>query len=82
MASRMPVLGENDVLEPGSNAVDCRYDHITLGNSQLAAGAEVALHVDDEQKIVISHETGGCFKHRYLRIQCMPGLKISPNNLH
>src|ERR1700678_905968 len=58
MAGRVPVLGEDDVFKMAGEAVDLRHDFVTAGNSELAARAEIALHVDDEEQIVVSHEVG------------------------
>jgi len=52
MVEGVPVLGEDDVVEDGSEAVDGGEDGIAIGDGQCAAGAEVALHVDDEEDVV------------------------------
>jgi hypothetical protein len=49
----MPVLGEDDVLEQRRNAMD-RVDYgIAIGNGERTAGAEVVLHVDNDQNVML-----------------------------
>lgn len=48
----MPVLGEDDVLELLRERVDRWDDLIAFGYGEVAAGAKVVLHVDDEQGII------------------------------
>lgn len=47
----MPVLGENDMVEAGSESVDAGKDQIAIGDGQRAPGKEVQLHVDDEKRV-------------------------------
>ena len=48
----MPVLREDDVLEPRRDAMDGRDHCIAIGHGQRPAGAEIVLHVDDEEDVV------------------------------
>ena len=52
MAGRMPVLGQDDVFEALCEAVDHRDDLVSFRNRQRAAGTEIVLHVDDDQRFV------------------------------
>ena len=52
MSRRMPVLGEDDVFEMRRDLVDYRDDLVTARDGQRSAGAEVVLHVDDEEDIL------------------------------
>ncbi len=52
MVGGVPVLGEDDVLEVLRGAVDRVDDGIAVGNGERPAGAEVVLHVDDEEDVV------------------------------
>jgi hypothetical protein len=49
---RVPVLGEYDVVELFCEGVDERDDCITICDGQCAAGHEVVLDVDDEERVV------------------------------
>ncbi len=51
MTERMPVLGEDNVLEARGDGVDYRDDLVAARHGQSAAGAEVILHVDDEEEV-------------------------------
>ena len=51
MVESVPVLGEDDVLEMLRGAVDGVDDGIAVGNGERAAGAEVVLHVDDQEDV-------------------------------
>jgi len=48
VARRMPVLGNDHLLELLGETVDQQDDLVTLGHGQLAAGSEVVLDVDDQ----------------------------------
>ena len=51
VAGRVPVLREDDVLEAPRDAVDRRDHGIAVGYGQRAAGAEIVLHIGDEQDV-------------------------------
>ncbi len=51
MVGWVPVLGEDDVLEVRGESVDDGDDCVSIGNGEPPAGAEVALDVDEEQKV-------------------------------
>ena len=53
MARRMPVLGENDVLEARRDAMNDRDDCVAVGHGKSPAGAEVILYVDDEEYVLM-----------------------------
>ena len=50
----VPVLGEDDVLELRSDAVNDGDHGIAVRHGQSAAGAEIVLHVDDEEDVLRS----------------------------
>ena len=52
MPRRMPVLGENDVLESRCDGVDDGDDLVAAGNRQRSARAEIILHVGDEENVL------------------------------
>jgi hypothetical protein len=48
---RVPILRKDDVLEEWPHAMN-RLNHlIALGHRKRAAGAEVVLHIDDNQNV-------------------------------
>ena len=47
----MPVLGEDDVVKVCGEGVDAGQDGVAIRDRQRAAGQEVQLHVDDQQRI-------------------------------
>lgn len=49
VVGRMPVLGEDDVLKARRDLQDGRDDGIAIMHSESPTGAEVVLHVDDEE---------------------------------
>ena len=51
MVGGVPVLGEDDVIEVCSGAVNGGDDGVAVGDGQGAAGAEVILHVDDDEGV-------------------------------
>ena len=51
VASRVPVLGEDDVLESLAEAVDEGDDLIAAIDGERATGAEVVLHIHDQQGV-------------------------------
>jgi len=48
VVERVPVLGEDDVVEAGGEGVDAGEDGVAVGDGQGAAGEKVQLHVDDK----------------------------------
>ena len=48
----VPVLGEEYVVEARGDAMNDRNDFIAARNGERAAGAEVVLHVDDEEGVL------------------------------
>ncbi len=50
MVARMPVLRQDDRIEIRHHVVDRTHDLIPAGDGQRAAGAEIHLHVDDNQR--------------------------------
>ena len=55
---RMPVLGEDNVVEVWDEAVDGRHDSVSARYGETAAGAEVALDIDDEEQVVAVDANG------------------------
>jgi hypothetical protein len=53
MAGWVPVLGEDDVLEERRDFVDDGDDFIAARDGELPAGAEIVLHVDDDEEVVM-----------------------------
>jgi hypothetical protein len=53
VARRMPVLGEDNVLEEWRDAMNDRDDSISVGDSKGPAGTEIILYIDDEQNILV-----------------------------
>ena len=53
MARRMPILGQDDMIEAFGKAIDDRNHAIAVGNRQRTAGAEIVLHVDNQQQIIV-----------------------------
>jgi hypothetical protein len=51
MACRVPVLGEDDVIEAGGQGVDAGDDFVAAGDGKGTAGQEVQLHVDDQESV-------------------------------
>jgi hypothetical protein len=54
MARRMPILGQDNMVEALSEAIDDRNHGIAVSNRKRAAGAEIILHVDYQQQIIIT----------------------------
>src|ERR1700738_326029 len=50
----MPILGQHDMTEALNEAIDDGHHGIAIGNSKLAAGAEIVLHVDYQQQIIVA----------------------------
>jgi hypothetical protein len=48
---RMPVLRHHHQLEAGGEAGNPRHDLVAAGDGEGAAGAEVDLRVDDDQRV-------------------------------
>lgn len=48
----MPVLGEDDVLEARCDLVDWLNNRISARDSELSAGTEVVLHIDDYEDVL------------------------------
>ena len=52
MALRVPILGQDDAGERPAQTVDDGNDPVAIGHGQRAAGAEVILHIDDDQDVI------------------------------
>src|SRR3954447_15995532 len=52
VALRMPILGQHDMVEVFSQAIDHGHHGIAVGHRKRTARAEIVLHVDDQQQIV------------------------------
>jgi hypothetical protein len=73
VAGGVPVLGEDDVGEPGGDGVDSGDDGVAVRNGEGTAGEEVALHVDDQKRVC-----GGEPKSHYLIVRRGDGFGDSP----
>jgi hypothetical protein len=51
MAARVPVLGQHHELEAAAELVDERHHLVATRHREVAAGAEVVPHVDNQQDI-------------------------------
>ena len=51
VAARVPVLGEDDVVETGGEGVDAGNDGVAIGDGQSSAGKKIKLHIDDEKRV-------------------------------
>ena len=51
MPGGVPVLGQDDGVALGHEGVDARDDAVAVGDGEGAAGAEVVLQVDDEERV-------------------------------
>jgi hypothetical protein len=50
----MPILGQHDMVEAFGKAIDDRHHGIAVGNRKRATGAEIVLHIDDQQHIIVA----------------------------
>ncbi len=50
----MPILGQRDVSKALGEAIDDGHHGITVGNRQRASGAEIVLHIDDQQQTIVA----------------------------
>ena len=51
---RVPVLGQHNMGEARDEPVDDGHHGIALGDRERAARAEIVLHIDDQQHIVVA----------------------------
>ena len=61
MARRVPVLGQDDMLELDRQTVDQRHHLIAAWHRQLTAWAEVILKIDDQKDVPVAD--AGSFSH-------------------
>src|SRR5262249_35902559 len=54
VAGRMPVLGQHDMPKARGQFVHERNDLVAARNGQAPPGAEVVLHVDNQQHVVVA----------------------------
>jgi multidrug efflux pump subunit AcrA (membrane-fusion protein) len=69
VVGRVAVVGGDHGGEPRREPVDDRHDLVALGDGEAAARAEVALHVDHDQRVVVLW----CEGHRML-LGCVDGV--------
>ena len=50
----MPILGQRDVSKTFGEAIDDGHHRIAVGNRERTAGAEIVLHIDDQQQIIVA----------------------------
>jgi hypothetical protein len=55
MGRGMPILGEDDVLESRGDGVDDGNDLVAAGDGESAAGAEIILHIGDEEDVAVCY---------------------------
>ena len=48
MARRVPILGQDNVIEIAHQGVDAGHNLVSSGHGKCASGAEIVLHVDDD----------------------------------
>ena len=53
MACRVPILGQDHVIKAFGNAINDRHHRIAVGNRKCSAGAEIVLHVNNKQQIIV-----------------------------
>src|SRR5579883_630475 len=58
MPPRMPILGQRHMRETLAQLVRDRNDFVALGHRERAAGAEIILHIDDEENVLVTQEHG------------------------
>jgi hypothetical protein len=58
MVGRVAVVGGDHGLEGGREPVDDGHDLVALGDGQTAPRAEVALHVDHDQRVAVCWNKG------------------------
>ena len=52
MVGGVPVLGQDDVIELLGDSANWFNDQISARNGKCPAGAEIVLHVDDEEDVL------------------------------
>jgi hypothetical protein len=52
MARRVPVLRQHHVVVACDQVIDQRHDLVAVFDRERAAGAEIVLHIDDDQRLV------------------------------
>jgi hypothetical protein len=50
----MPILGQHDMVEAFGEAIDDRHRRVAVGNRKRAAGAEIVLHINYQQQIIVT----------------------------
>jgi hypothetical protein len=56
MTGRMPILRQHHMVETLKKPIDYRHHSVTVADSQRAARAEIILHVDYKQQIVVGSD--------------------------
>ena len=59
VAGGMPILCQRDVSKTFGQAIDDEDHGIAVDNRERAAGAEIVLHIDDQQQIIVSRKATG-----------------------
>ena len=54
MAWRMPILGQRNMIEALGEAIDEGHHGVAIGDRKRAAGAEVVLHINYQQQIIVA----------------------------
>ena len=55
MTLRVPILGQDDMIEPVNKAIDYGDDLVTRRNLQSAPWTKVVLDVDDQKQVALCH---------------------------
>jgi hypothetical protein len=50
----MPVLGQHDMIKTYGEAIDNRHHRVRIANRKRPTGAEIVLHVDDQQQVIVT----------------------------
>ena len=58
MTTRVPILGENNVLESAGNPINYRHHFLAARHGQRPSVAEVILHVDQQQNVPVCNLDG------------------------
>ena len=53
MASRMPVLGQSNMVKAFDETIDDRHHAVAVSNRKRSAGTKIILHVDNQQQIIM-----------------------------
>src|SRR5579863_5188632 len=78
MASRMPILRQDDMVKAFDKAIDDRHHAVAVSNRKRSARTKIILHVDDQQQIIFRTyrhfitPAGGTFPNLSVKRQLLP----------